>query len=126
NVRQTGNFINPANRTFSVEIPVPNKEGNIKPNLTARVRINDYSNSQALLIPPSTISENSEGLQFVYIAADVNSDQVGKAEKRFITTGLSQGELIEVLKGIEPGEYIIMEGARRIREGQEIEIINPV
>jgi membrane fusion protein (multidrug efflux system) len=126
NVRQTGNFINPANRTFSVEIPVPNKEGNIKPNLTARVRINDYSNSQALLIPPSTISENSEGLQFVYIAADVNSDQVGKAEKRFITTGLSQGELIEVLKGIKPGEYIIMEGARRIREGQEIEIINPV
>ncbi|MDX1331715.1 MAG: efflux RND transporter periplasmic adaptor subunit [Robiginitalea sp.] len=124
-VRQTGNFINPANRTFSVEIPVPNRNGNIKPNLTARVRINDYSKEEALLIPPSAISENSVGEQYVYIASEVTADGFGKAEKRFITTGLSQGDLIEVLDGIEPGDQIIMEGARRIREGQEIEIINP-
>jgi RND family efflux transporter MFP subunit len=124
-VRQTGNFINPANRTFSVEIPVPNRGGNIKPNLTARVRINDYSEDKALLIPPSAISENSVGAQYVYIATEVDEDGIGKAEKRFITTGLSQGDLIEVRSGLEPGEQIIMEGARRIREGQEIEIINP-
>ncbi len=123
-VRQTGNFINPANRTFRAEIPVPNQNGNIKPNLTARVHINDYSNPSALLIPPSTISENSEGQQYVYIAAGVGPDQIGKAEKRVITTGLSQGNSIEVLSGLQPGEHIIMEGARGVREGQEIEIID--
>ena len=123
-VRQTGNFINPANRTFSVEIPVPNRDGSIKPNLTVRVRINDYTNPDALLIPPSAISENSEGQQYVYIASEVGSDQIGKAEKRIISTGLSQGDLIEVLSGLEAGEQIIMEGARRVREGQEIEILN--
>ena len=32
-VRQTGNFINPSNRAFTVEIPIPNEKGNIKPNL---------------------------------------------------------------------------------------------
>ena len=40
-VKETGNYINPNNRSFSVKVPVPSKE-NIKPNLTANVRINDY------------------------------------------------------------------------------------
>lgn len=123
-IRQTGNFINPANRTFSVEIPVPNQDGKIKPNLTAKVRINDYTNVQALLIPPSVISENSEGEQYVYVAADIDQNQIGKAEKRIVKTGLYQGDVIEILEGITAGDLIITEGARRVREGQEIEIIN--
>lgn len=122
-VRQTGNFINPTNRSFTVEIPVPNQSGHIKPNLTARVRINDYTSEEALLIPPTVISENAEGEQYVYVAVDVDENGIGKAEKRVITTGQSQGNEVEVLSGIAPGEHIITEGARRIREGQEIEII---
>jgi RND family efflux transporter MFP subunit len=122
-VRQTGNFINPANRTFKVEIPVPNTKGQIKPNLTVRVKINDYTNPEALLVPPGIISENSEGQQYVYVATEIGTDQIGKAEKRVITTGLTQKDHIEVLSGIQPGEQIIIEGARRVREGQEIEII---
>ncbi len=122
-VRQTGNFINPTNRSFTVEVPVPNQSGHIKPNLTARVRINDYTNEQALLIPPTVISENAEGEQYVYVAVEVDENGIGKAEKRVITTGQSQGNDVEVLSGIQPGEHIITEGARRIREGQEIEII---
>ncbi len=122
-VRQTGNFINPANRSFSVEIPVPNQNGQIKPNLTARVRINDYSNAEAILIPPSVISENSEGEQYVYIASGAENGQKPTAVKRVITTGKAQGDHIEVLSGLEAGEFIITEGARRVREGQEIEIL---
>jgi RND family efflux transporter MFP subunit len=122
-VRQTGNFINPANRSFNVEIPVDNAGGKIKPNLTARVRINDYSNPEAMLIPPAVISENAEGEQYVYIATQINENGVGVAEKRVITTGQTQGNAIEVLSGLTAGEQIITEGARRIREGQEIEIL---
>ena len=50
-IRETGNFINPSNRSFSIEIPVPNKNRTIKPNLTAKVRLNDYTNANAILIP---------------------------------------------------------------------------
>lgn len=64
-VRQTGNFINPSNRSFTVEIPVANKNGNIKPNLTAKVKLNDYTSQEAILIPQSVISENSDGEQYV-------------------------------------------------------------
>jgi membrane fusion protein (multidrug efflux system) len=125
-VRQTGNFINPANRTFKVEVSVPNTKGQIKPNLTVRVKINDYSNSEAVLVPPSVISENSAGQQYVYVASEIGEDKIAKAEKRVITTGLSQNNQVEVISGIEAGEFIILEGARRVREGQKIEIIEQI
>ena len=66
-IRQTGNFINPSNRAFTIEIPIPNKKGNIKPNLSARVSLNDYTNEEAILIPQGIISENSQGEQYVYV-----------------------------------------------------------
>ena len=64
-VRQAGNFINPNNRTFKVEVPVPSSTKNVKPNLTARLEINDYTNDKAILIPLSIISENASGQQYV-------------------------------------------------------------
>ncbi|MBT8204391.1 MAG: efflux RND transporter periplasmic adaptor subunit [Eudoraea sp.] len=122
-VRQTGNFINPANRSFSIEIPVPNQTGNIKPNLTARVQINDYSNAAAILIPQSVISENAEGEQYVYLASDTTENNLAKAIKKVVITGRTQGDYVEILSGIQNGDQVIKEGARTVREGQEIKII---
>jgi RND family efflux transporter MFP subunit len=122
-VRQTGNFINPANRSFRVEIPVPNKKENIKPNLTARVSINDYTNNEAFLIPQSVISENSAGEQYIYIAIDSNDENKAEAKKQVITTGKTSGDLVEVLEGLKVGDLVIKEGARNVREGQTVRII---
>ncbi len=122
-VRQTGNFINPANRSFSIEIPVPNQTGNIKPNLTARVQINDYTNAAAILIPQSVISENAEGEQYVYLASDTTENNLAKAIKKVVITGKTQGDYVEILSGIDSGDQVIKEGARSVREGQQIKII---
>ena len=122
-VRQTGNFINPANRSFSIEIPVPNQTGNIKPNLTARVQINDYSSAEAILIPQSVISENAEGDQYVYLASNTTDDSFAEAAKVIVKTGRTQGDFVEILAGINAGDNIIKEGARSVREGQQIQII---
>ncbi len=122
-VRQTGNFINPSNRSFTVEIPVPNEKGNIKPNLSARVNINDYSNPTALLIPQSVISENAAGDQYVYIVENPGEDMKGTAKRRVITTGRTQGRFVEVLTGLSSGELIIQEGARTVKDNQDVQII---
>lgn len=122
-VKQTGNFINPGNRSFRIEIPVPNDKGNIKPNLTARVSINDYINSEAILIPQSVISENSAGQQYIYTAVESNQEDQAVAERRIISTGKTSGDRVEVLHGIEPGDLVINEGARSVREGQTVRII---
>ncbi|MDC6366287.1 MULTISPECIES: efflux RND transporter periplasmic adaptor subunit [Flavobacteriaceae] len=122
-IRQTGNFINPNNRSFTVEIPVPTNGGKIKPNLTAKVMINDYTNESAILIPQSIVSENAEGEQYVYL---VGTDSISEsvAEKSIITTGKTQGDYVEVLSGIKSGDGIIDEGARSVKEGQQVKIMN--
>lgn len=123
-VRQAGNFINPANRTFKVEISVPNKDKSIKPNLTARLKINDYTNETAILIPQSIISENAEGEQYIYVVNDKKENNEGIAKRVIIETGKTQGNVIEVLKGIDSGVEIVQEGARSVRDGQPVEVKN--
>jgi RND family efflux transporter MFP subunit len=124
NIRQAGDVINPANRTFKAEIGIPNKAKNIKPNLTARLKINDYTNKNALLISQSVISENAEGAQYVYVVEDKNSSGIGVVKRVIIETGKTQGDNIEVLTGIENGTEIVKEGARSVRNGQSVEVIN--
>ena len=122
-VRQTSNFINPNNRSFTIEVPVPNPDGNIKPNMTAKVNINDYNNPEAILVPQSIISENAEGEQYAYIASDIKDD-VGIAHKNIITTGKTQGDLVEVLSGLKAGDNLIEEGARSVKDNQQVKILN--
>lgn len=124
-IRQTGNFINPANRTFKVEVAVPSGNKNVKPNLTARLKINDYTNDKAILIPLSIISENAAGEQYVYTItekAKKENGTYGKAIQKIISVGKTQGDQIEVLGGIEAGDEIVLEGARSVKNDQEVKI----
>lgn len=123
-IRQAGNFINPSNRTFKIEVAVPNADKSIKPNLTAKLKINDYTNKNALLIPQSIISENANGEQYVYVATNKNEEQEAEVQRVIIQTGKTQGDVIEVLSGLDKGSEIIQEGARSVREGQTVKIIN--
>ena len=120
-VKETGNFINPSNRTFKVEIEVPNKDKTIKPNLTAKLKINDYTNTEALLIPQSIISENADGEQYVYVIKNIKNNK-GIATQTVVKTGKTQGDVIEILSGITVGEQLIEAGARSVKDGQEVKI----
>ena len=122
-IRQAGDVINPANRTFKVEIGVPNKDKNIKPNLTARLKINDYTNEKAILVPQSIISENADGEQYVYVVKDKKENGEGVVNKIIIKTGKTQGDVIEVLEGIQNGAELILEGARSVKDGQTVKVI---
>jgi len=122
-VRQAGNFINPANRTFKVEVAFPNKGMDIKPNLSAKLKINDYTNENAILIPQSIISENAEGRQYVYTITN-KIDNKATVKREFIETGKTQGDYIEVRSGIQNGEEIIDEGARSVKDGQDVKVLN--
>ncbi|MFD0796091.1 efflux RND transporter periplasmic adaptor subunit [Maribacter chungangensis] len=123
-VRQTGNFINPGNRAFSVEIPVPNKKGNIKPNLTARVRLNDYTSENAIIIPQSIISENADGEQYVYVATAIEGENKAVVKRNIIVTGKTQGSMVEILSGVSDGDKLVKEGARSVKDGQNVQVLN--
>ena len=123
-IRQTSNYIKPGNRSFGVEVAIPNKNELIKPNLSAKVRLNDYTNEKAILVPQSIISENSEGQQYTYIAENPDSEGVAIAKRVIVTTGKTQNGMVEIVSGIVDGNHIIKEGARSVKEGQKVKIVN--
>ena len=123
-VRQVGNFINPSNRSFKIEIGVPNLNGKVKPNLTAKLKLNDYTNTNAVLIPQSIISENAKGAQFIYIIKDKKENNEAVTERLIIETGKTQGDFIEVTKNLLAGAEIVMEGARSVTNGQIVKVLN--
>ena len=123
-IRQVGNFINPSNRSFKIEVSVPNLAGKIKPNLTAKLKLNDYTNTNAILIPQSIISENAKGQQFIYIVKNKKENNLAVAERLVIETGKTQGDFIEVIKNLTSDAEIIMEGARSVNNGQVVKVIN--
>ncbi|WP_320816185.1 efflux RND transporter periplasmic adaptor subunit [Flavobacterium sp.] len=122
-VTQVSNYINPENRSFNIQIAVPNKNGKIKPNLTSKIQIKDYSNPKAITVPISIISENAEGEQYLYIADNLDKDGSAIAKKIIIKTGQSQNGLVEITEGIKDGDQIINEGARSVKDGQKVSII---
>ncbi len=122
-VKQVGSFINPNNRTFQVEVSIPDSGGLVKPNLIATVRLNDYTAQNAIVIPESAIQKNSLGESVVYTFQREN-DSIGVAQRRIIETGYNQDNVVEVTSGLEPGTQIIVQGARNLRDQQKVRITN--
>lgn len=120
-VRQVGNFINPNNRTFEVEIAIPNEDQMIKPNLVANLEINDYSNENALIIPDNVLQENARGDKFVYVIDSLENSE-GKVSKTQVETGMSYDGFIEILNGLKEGQTIVKDGAITMRDGLTIKV----
>ncbi|MFW2348464.1 MAG: efflux RND transporter periplasmic adaptor subunit [Wenyingzhuangia sp.] len=120
-ITQTGNYINPNNRKFKIELDVP-KSIEAKPNMSVHLSINDYFNENAILIPQSIISENENNEEYVYTAAKKGNSYT--AVKTFVELGKTNKNDIEVTKGLAPNTLVIVEGARSVKEGQKITIIN--
>ena len=120
-VRQVSNYINPNNRSFEIQVEIPNKDGNVKPNLIATVKVNDYSAENAITIPENILQENAAGETIAYIYKPID-DSTGVAKRIIIETGLSYGNHTEVKSGLKKGDTIIKEGAKTLRDGQKVTI----
>lgn len=121
-VSQVSNNINPGNRTFRVRVSIPNENGQVKPNQIATVKLNDYTAEDAVVIPESAVLKNAMDENIVYVLENDTQDNTGIAKKRLVKTGYVSGNHIEITSGLEPGETLIVEGARNLRDGQEVRI----
>ena len=118
-VRQVSNFINPNNRSFEIQIEIPNKDGLVKPNLIATVKVNDYQIENAITVPENILMENSAGETIAFLYKGIN-DSIGEAKRTIIETGMSYSNQTEVISGLKKGDTIIKEGAKTLRDGQRV------
>jgi len=118
-VRQVGNFINPNNRSFGIEVSVPNPENLLRPNQVAKLKIIDYVNKEATVVPTGIIQEDGNGAKFIYTVENSNG-KTGTAKKVIVTTGKSSDNVTEILSGIEPNTIIVTDGINNISEGMKL------
>lgn len=118
-IRQVANNINPNNRTFSIEVSVPNKDNLLRPNQVAKLKIIDYTAKNALVVPTGVIQQDGQNNQFVFVAEQVNGKK-GIAKKVVVKTGQSADNYTEILSGLTANELIVTEGAATISEGMKL------
>lgn len=119
-IRQTGNFIQPSNRTFRIEAPLDNPTGLIKPNLNARLSVIDYSNPEAIMVPLRVIRENAKGETFVFVLNTPEENGRYTSAQQFVLLGKSQNEMVEIIEGINANDLIVDEGVSLLVDGQKV------
>ncbi|WP_396156502.1 efflux RND transporter periplasmic adaptor subunit [Flavobacterium macrobrachii] len=118
-VRQVGSFINPNNRSFGIEVSVPNPENLLRPNQVAKLKIIDYVSKDAIVVPTGVIQEDANHDQFVFVVEGSNG-KTGKAKKVVVTTGKSSDNVTEILSGLSTNDVIVTDGVNNISEGMKL------
>lgn len=118
-VRQVANFINPNNRSFGIEVSVPNPDNLLRPNQVAKLKIIDYTVNNAIVVPTNVVQEDGEHQKFVFIATQVNG-KTGIAKKVLVKVGKSSNNVTEILSGLAANDVIITEGVNNIAEGMKL------
>lgn len=119
-VKTVGKVINDLNRTFTVDVSLPNSS-EYRPNMLCVVKIIDYAKDAAISIPINAVVK-SENKEYVYAIENLNG--TNKAVKRLIDLGLYTDNVVEVKSGLKPGEKIITVGYQDVNDGDAVEISN--
>lgn len=118
-IRQVSNIINPLNRTFSVEVRIPNSDGSLKPNGIATLKIKDYEVKNALVVPAIAIGKDAKG-DFLFVINE--EDGKTTAVKKYVTTGRSSAGQTRVVNGVVAGDRVVVEGYNEVANGDLVQI----
>lgn len=118
-IRQVANNINPNNRTFSIEVSVPNKENLLRPNQVAKLKIVDYTSKNAVVVPTNVVQEDGDKNNFVYIVTNATAT-TGVAKKVIVTVGQSSNNATEILSGLSANDIVVTEGVNTISDGMKL------
>ncbi|WP_461100864.1 efflux RND transporter periplasmic adaptor subunit [Spirosoma koreense] len=109
-------MVDPLSRTFTIEAPLPSDNA-LKPNMLARIRINDQTQANAIVINQNLIQDTENG-KLVYVAVNEGGKKIAKAKT--VKTGQAYGGQIEVTQGLQSGDQIVTAGYQDLVDGQPI------
>ncbi len=118
-VYRIGKVINKQSRTFKLQLKVNNPKQLLKPNLLAIIRIKDYTNTKAIVVPSFIIREDIQGY-YLYVVTTEDGQKI--AQKHYVKTGKSFKKKTEVISGLKAGETIITQGYNNVTNGSVLNI----
>lgn len=110
-------YIDPVNRTFSIECRVPKGLPGMKANMIAIVRINDYHSDSTIQIPVNIILTDMSG-SYVYVVR--NKDNYHGAFKQPVVIGNTYNGIAEIVEGLENSDRVITTGYQELIDGEYI------
>ncbi|HSF56262.1 MAG TPA: efflux RND transporter periplasmic adaptor subunit [Algoriphagus sp.] len=113
-VSSVGGVINPNNRTFKVEVFLPNRF-EVKPNMISILKIKDYENKESVIVPAHLILADNQG-DYIFIVEN------GTAKKKYVKRGLTYGDETEIKEGLTGTETIVDKGFREVGDNFSVNI----
>ncbi|ALD22802.1 RND transporter [Hymenobacter sp. DG25A] len=119
-VRTVSRTINPTSRTFVVELRVlGSKASQLRPNMVATVRIQNYAQSNATVLPVDLVQKDEQN-SYVLVVEQKGNQKV--AAKRIIKTGNTYNGKVEVTSGLKADDQVISAGYQNLNEGQTVSL----
>ena len=115
-VARTAEAIDLTTRTLNTEVDVPNRDGSLLPGGYAQVHLEVKVTGSRLQVPVNALLFRSEGLSAVVVDAN------HKIHLRRITVGRDYGTALEVLQGLDKNDWIVLNPADSLEEGQEVRV----
>jgi len=115
----TDNQIDVATGTVRLKAQFPNPEGKLFPNQFVNVRMVVDVRKGVVVVPSAAIQRGAQGT-VVYVVKEDSTVTL-----RPVTTGATEGQVTEVVTGLQAGERVITDGVDRIREGAKVEVTQP-
>ena len=105
--------------TFKVTLAVPNKDATLKAGMFTRVELKYDTHEDVLTVPYNALI-NQDNTQALYVIKDT------KAERREVTLGYRENNIVEILSGVSAGEQIVIRGQQNLKDQSLVEIITPL
>jgi membrane fusion protein, multidrug efflux system len=118
--RYVGASINEQNRTFPVEVAIPNSHGALKPGMVARVRLARGETRTALLVPREAVLRTESGYA-VYVVREENGRLMARATP--VITGPGAGNRVVIESGLAKGDRIVVVGQHQVSHGDHVEVV---
>jgi RND family efflux transporter MFP subunit len=104
-----------ATSTYRLEVDLPNAAGRLKPGMLAKLRILRTFADGAVAVPLFAVMRGNGGMHvFVY--------DNGTARRREVTAGIIDGDRQQIIKGLAPGDLLIVKGQRELEDGQKVSL----
>ena len=106
--------------TVEVWVQIANPGERLKPGETAHVSIIAETIQNTLVVPASALLNGDEGRQKVMV---ISSDSV--AHERTVAVGVRQGDRVQILSGVQPGEQVVTSGGLGLEDKAKVTIQQP-
>nr|WKN36291.1 efflux RND transporter periplasmic adaptor subunit [Tunicatimonas sp. TK19036] len=121
-ISSVGQVINENNRTFRIEVKLPGDMDLLRPNLLAVLKIMDFNQPDAMVVPTNLILEDNTG-DYVFVTSEAEDGTGQIAVKKHIERGHAYKNETVVTDGLEGNEALIDKGFREVAEGVRIDIV---